>query len=106
MDTDTYVTSSERHSFLDSTGLVIECDVFNGRKWEFHFENGYGASIIQHDMSCGHRQGLFELAVLKKFVRKGWQLCYDTQISKDVIGCLDDTAVKGYMEKIRALPAI
>ena len=56
----------------------------NGYQLEYKFDNGYGASVIKHDMSYGGKKGLYELAVLDK----DGSLCYNTPITEDVIGHL------------------
>ena len=52
------------------------------------YPNGYGASIVKNEASYGREKDLWELAVLK-----GDRLCYDTSITKDVIGWLRDEQV-------------
>jgi hypothetical protein len=37
----------------------------NGIQYIFKADNGYGASIVQHDFSYGGKKGLWELAVTK-----------------------------------------
>lgn len=61
------------------------------------FPNGYGASIIKGDGSYGT-----ELAVI---TAEG--LCYDTEITDDVIGNIESLEeLNGYLERIKALPSI
>ena len=61
------------------------------------FPNGYGASIIKGDGSYGT-----ELAVITS---EG--LCYDTDITDDVIGNIENLEeLNGYLERIKALPSI
>ena len=61
------------------------------------FPNGYGASIIKGDGSYGT-----ELAVI---TAEG--LCYDTEITDDVIGNIENLEeLNGYLERIKALPTI
>ena len=65
------------------------------RRIRVYFKNGYGASIIQGDGSYG-----VELAVI---TREG--LCYDTDISDDVIGNIETMEdLIGYLKRIEALP--
>lgn len=73
----------------------------------FHFENGYGANIARGPYTYGGPQGLWELAVTKKS-RDGWgyDLCYDTPITNDVIGWLDELGVVKVLKKIENLPKI
>ena len=66
---------------------------------EYIFDNGYGASVVRTQMSYGHKEGLFELAVIKDD-----KLCYDTPITGDVIGWLYWGEVESYLEEISLLP--
>ena len=61
----------------------------------YKFPNGYGASVIQHKGSYGYQKGLWELAVL-------WhgELCYDSGITEDVMGHLNDPEVDNILGKI------
>ena len=70
-------------------------DHLNGTEhYQFHFENGYGASVIRGPYSYGGPQGLYELAVLRKR-RKYWEITYDTTLTNDVLGNLEvDDVVK------------
>ena len=47
----------------------------------YSFDNGYGASIVTGPATYGHKQGLYEIAVLYK-----GSVCYSTFITDDVIG--------------------
>lgn len=72
----------------------------------YRFENGYGASVVQQSFSYGGGQGLWELAVVRF---KGpdaydWSICYDTSITKDVLGRLDREEVEATLDQIAALP--
>lgn len=58
----------------------------------FHFENGYGANIARGPYTYGGPKGLWELAVTKK-TRDGWDLCYDTPITHDVMNMEYDDVV-------------
>lgn len=64
------------------------------------FENGYGASIVNHSFSYGT-----ELAVLKGKggSNENWTLCYDTPITDDVIGHLTPTEIEALLIAIAAL---
>lgn len=62
------------------------------------FDNGYGVSVVKHDGSYGGKQGLYELAVLK-----GGAICYDTEITNDVIGHLTPESVTEIMIKVQEL---
>ena len=64
----------------------------------YNFDNGYGASVIMNDISYGGKNGLYEIAVL----HSGY-ICYDTEITDDVIGHLTLTEVDGILEQISNL---
>ena len=65
----------------------------------YQFNNGYGASVIKHNGSYGGKKGLWELAVLDA----DGGLCYDTDITSDVIGHLNDPQVDELLRKIKDL---
>ena len=71
----------------------------NGIAIEITYANGYGASVICHEGSYGGKRGLFEIAVL----RDG-DICYDTEITQDVIGHLDFDEVAKVLKRISDLP--
>jgi len=62
------------------------------------FNNGYGASIIKSDRSYGGKDGLYELAVTYN-----GDICYDTDITNDVLGYLTEGDVTELLQKIKAL---
>ena len=65
------------------------------KRYRVYFDNGYGASIILGVGSYG-----LELAVI---TREG--LCYDTDITDDVIGNIKTKEeLIGYLKRIEALP--
>ena len=66
------------------------------------YPNGYGASIVQHNFSYGHKQGLWELAVIKG-KEADWNICYDTHITYDVLGHLSEAEVEETLVSIQAL---
>ena len=76
-------------------------------RYIFKFENGYGASVIKNGASYGGMEDLFELAVIKFSdhygCHYGWKLCYDTEITDDVIGWLDNNDVLELLERIKNL---
>ena len=65
----------------------------------FTFENGYGASVIRTDYSYGGSNGFYELAVLDKDNK----LCYNTPVTNDVLGWLDEGEVEENLLAIQAL---
>lgn len=70
-----------------------------GIQYKFKADNGYGASIVQHNFSYGNKQGLWELAVLNK---EG-SIDYTTTITDDVLGYLSEKEVNQTLEKISKL---
>lgn len=85
---------------------VISESKHGGEQHVYRFGNGYGASVIRTRYSYGSDDGLYELAVTKY---KGddafdFELCYDTEITNDVIGHLAESDVDALLEKIEALP--
>ncbi len=64
------------------------------------FENGYGVSVIRSNFSYGGKNGFYEIAVLNT----NGDLCYDTPITDDVIGWLDETGVSDVMHQVQELP--
>ena len=69
----------------------------------FFFSNGYGVSIIRHELSYGGREGLFEMAVLAGDERKS-SICYDTPITEDVLGWLTLEDVISQAKAVAELP--
>ena len=67
------------------------------------FDNGYGASIVQHDFSYGGKKGLWELAVIKYDEDGEWDICYNTSITSDVLGYLSEDDVTDYLTQIEQL---
>ena len=76
--------------------------IHGGVQLLYFFENGYGASVVQHDFSYGHEKGLWELAVLRGS-SDDWDINYDTPITPDVIGFLEQHDVDSYLVKIETL---
>ncbi len=74
-----------------------------GIQYLYKADNGYGASIVQHQFSYGGKQGKWELAVLKYSNDTDWKICYDTEITNDVIGYLSEKAVNDLVDQITAL---
>tara|TARA_R110002167_G_scaffold25346_13_gene88140 strand:- start:551 stop:838 length:288 start_codon:yes stop_codon:yes gene_type:complete len=65
-----------------------------------NFTNGYQASIVSHEFSYGGGDGLFEIAVMHNN-----QIVYDTPVTNDVLGHLDEEDVLRHLNEIHALPA-
>lgn len=87
---------------------VLEREVNGGKQQLFRFENGYGASVVQHSFSYGTEKGLWEVAVIR-FRGKGdlnFSLVYDTPITDDVIGSLSWEEVEKTLADIEALEKV
>jgi hypothetical protein len=63
------------------------------------FDNGYGASIVKGPMSYGGDRGLYELAVLDS----NGELTYDTPVTNNVEGYLNEEDVTKLLEQIQKL---
>jgi hypothetical protein len=87
--------------------IPADCSHSNGHndQWEYHFPNGFGASVVQGPYTYGGDSGLFELAVL---ARDGddWSLTYETPVTNDVLGWLDLPKVAETLVQIAALPVV
>jgi len=83
------------YSIYDIDVFVSEKNTYFGKnQTKYSFPNGYGASVISGE---GIRQ--FEVAVLEA----DGSLCYDTQITDDVIAGLDVEGVYKILDKISHL---
>jgi hypothetical protein len=74
-------------------------DYYQGVQATITFDNGYGASVVRHNFSYGHEQGLYELAVLDS---RG-ALTYDTPVTEDVLGYLSEEDVTNTLKQIQEL---
>lgn len=68
----------------------------------YKFENDWGASIIYHNGSYGYEQGLVELGVVRWFGNKH-MLAYDTYLTNDVLGGLNEAQAKLTLQRIKEL---
>ncbi|MDN7558827.1 hypothetical protein [Burkholderia orbicola] len=82
----------------------LERPLNGGTQKLYRFENGFGASVVQHDFSYGADRGAWELAVIR-FTGESWTITYDTEITDDVIGNLASNEVDDLLSRINALPA-
>ena len=80
-------------------GYAKKIKILDGDGYIYQFDNGYGASVVQHSNSYGGKQGLYEIAVLDS----GGDLCYSTPITEDVIGYADEAKVLDTLHRIRML---
>ncbi len=77
----------------------------NGHQIIFRFPNNYGASIVKFFGSFGFYSNLWELAVIE-FDDSGcdkWEITYETSISDDVIGHLNELECIDILYKIKSL---
>ena len=72
--------------------------VVDGQVAAMEFDNGYGISVITGYGAYGSTDAPYEIAVLKD-----GGLCYDTEITDDVIGYLTPDKVTEYMIRIQEL---
>ena len=86
--------------------MITKEPFLNGLSRVFRFDNGYGATCVKHMGSYGSSSDLWELAVIK-FAEDDWDLCYDTEITKDspdgVLGWLTNDGVMENLRKIQRL---
>jgi len=74
-----------------------------GSQATVHFTNGYGASVITGKGSYGGDMGLYELAVLEITEDYSWDICYDSGLTEDVIGFLNEEQVTSILKQIEEL---
>ena len=79
--------------------ITIDKEHGNSMHHTYKFPNGYGAIVIQNNYSKGHKEGLYELAVLEK-----WGLCYSNPVTRNPIGYLSAGEVARHLSWIEKLP--
>lgn len=83
--------------------------VGNGFLGRMFFPNGYGVSVVRFSSPLfggSYTNGdEWEVAVLKGD-DEDWDLCYDTDITNDVMGYLENDEVSEVMERIQNLPMV
>lgn len=80
--------------------VIIDRPRNGGTQVVHKFENGYGASVIRGGT---YTYGGLELAVLRFKDDGSYSLCYDTEITDDVLGYLNDGDVVELLERIENL---
>ena len=80
-------------------GFQEKKKIHDGDQWVFKYDNGYGASIVQHSGSYGNDKGLYEIAVLDSH----GELCYSTPITDDVIGYANEIKLYETLNRIKTL---
>ena len=83
--------------------VYLERSLNGGRQVLHKFENGFGASVVQHEFSYGGDEGLFELGVIKFESEDEWHLNYSTSVTDDVLGYLTEEDVQDLLTKIEQL---
>lgn len=73
--------------------------VFGGKRAEYYFPNGYGASVITGGNAYHSDEEPYEIAVML-----AGNVCYDTPITDDVLGYLTEEAANEVLAQIEALP--
>jgi hypothetical protein len=82
-------------------GDITKTSISGNQRAMMFFPNGYGVSVISGPYQPG-RPGGYEIAVLKG-VDSDWEICYDTDITGDVI-CVDNShKVDDVMKQIQEL---
>lgn len=82
---------------------LLEVRIINGGTQKLYkFDNGFGASVVSHRHSYGGDKGLWELAVLK-FEGNDWSLTYDTPVTSDVIGHIEEEDLDNILNNIKQL---
>lgn len=76
----------------------------NSNQLLYKFSNGYGASVITG--GYGDADCPYELAVVKFDPEDNWDLCYDTEITSDVLGWLTTNEVMALLNRIEDLPQV
>jgi hypothetical protein len=79
---------------------ILHPHPYDGVMALIEFPNGYRASIIKTSFSYGGQSGRWEVAV-----KHGDELVYDTPITNDVLGHLDEHDVLFACHNISKLPA-
>ena len=76
----------------------------NAAQYVFKFKNNYGASVIKNKWSYGYKEDLWELAIVT-FIDEddAFEICDQTPITNDVLGCLTNAEVKYLLGKIKEL---
>jgi hypothetical protein len=86
-------------TFKDLKFETMNDEFMYGKKSRIHFDNGYGASVVSHNLSYGGKSGLYELAVLKDD-----EIHYDNHIADgDVRGYLNEQNVTELLLQIQKL---
>jgi hypothetical protein len=76
----------------------------DGVQAKHFFPNGYGVSVVRFPGSYGFQDDLYEVAILKVTDDEdGFELCYDTPITEDVLGHQDETDINNILKEVQSL---
>lgn len=97
------ITTELKHVGYEKYVLSKDWDEGKAVQYIFKFPNNYGASVIKFTGTFGYKYDLWEVGVLwwNKDGRGG--LCYDTEITDDVLENLTDEEVLQLLDKIMQL---
>jgi len=85
---------------IDGLYFSPSANGLRGKRAKIKFENGYGASVITGEGAYSDENNPYEIAVLDA----NGDITYDTPITDDVIGHLDEEAAKNVLDDISCLP--
>ena len=80
-------------------GYKKKVKIHDGHGYIYEFDNGFGASVVQHSGSYGGDSGLYEIAVLDS----NGEMSYTTPITDDVIGYADEVKLYETLDRIKSL---
>lgn len=86
-------------TFKDLEFETLNDELRKGVVCRIAFDNGYGASVVSHTYSYGGKLGLYEIAVLDP----DGEITYETSVTDNVIGHLEEDEVTTIMEQIQKL---
>ena len=94
------------NEYTVSSYLHFKDDSLKGSEYggEVDFDNGYGLSIVRHDMSYGGKMGLFEIMLIRN--GEPYSLPPITQEEDTVNGFLSKSAVDELIETVGDLPSV
>lgn len=84
-------------TLADFDRYCVRGTIYGAPSERYAFPNGYGASVVHHSFCYGG----YELAVI---AGDTGVLCYDTPVTDDVVGYLDDEKCARLLAQIMALP--
>ncbi len=96
--------TNEIHNIPIGTVMNWDSNFNGGKVLQVKFDNGFGISVVKHDGSYGHEQGLWEIAVIKYDETGDFNLRYDTPITDDVLGYQSTSDVFKVARQVAALP--